>query len=170
MNERHTTRRNFLRTATAAAAAGLAWHGGIARARAAKNELVFVGFGGSYQEGQTKALFEPFEKETGINLELHLLGRLLADCELVTLLAVRDDRVVHLVASTRIRSETTIPPSEITATSLVPPPMSRMIDPVGLGRRAGPPRSRPPSAPRSGRPGARRPTGTPPPPPASRPR
>ena len=68
MSERHTTRRDFLRTATAAGAAGLAWHGGIARARAAKNELVFVGFGGSYQEGQTKALFEPFEKETGIKI------------------------------------------------------------------------------------------------------
>ena len=68
MSERHTTRRDFLRTATAAGAAGLAWSGGIARARAAKNELVFVGFGGSYQEGQTKALFEPFEKETGIKI------------------------------------------------------------------------------------------------------
>jgi len=66
MSERHTTRRDFLRTAAAAGAAGLAWSGGSARARAAKNELVFVGFGGSYQEGQTKALFEPFEKETGI--------------------------------------------------------------------------------------------------------
>jgi len=68
MSERHTTRRDFLRTATAAGAAGLAWSGGMARARAAKNELVFVGFGGSYQEGQTKALFEPFEKETGIKI------------------------------------------------------------------------------------------------------
>jgi putative spermidine/putrescine transport system substrate-binding protein len=68
MSERHTTRRDFLRAATAAGAAGLAWSGGIGRARAAKNELVFVGFGGSYQEGQTKALFEPFEKETGIKI------------------------------------------------------------------------------------------------------
>lgn len=31
-------------------------------------ELVFVGFGGAYQDGQTKALFEPFEKETGIKI------------------------------------------------------------------------------------------------------
>ncbi len=31
-------------------------------------ELVFVGFGGAYQEGQTKALFDPFEKETGIKI------------------------------------------------------------------------------------------------------
>ena len=37
-------------------------------ARGQTNELVFVGFGGSYQEGQTKALFEPFEKETGIKV------------------------------------------------------------------------------------------------------
>ena len=36
-------------------------------ARAAQ-ELVFVGFGGAYQEGQTKALFEPFERETGIKI------------------------------------------------------------------------------------------------------
>ena len=32
---------------------------------------------------------------------------------------------------TRIDWETTIPPSEMTATSLVPPPMSTTIDPVG---------------------------------------
>ncbi|MBS0222508.1 MAG: polyamine ABC transporter substrate-binding protein [Proteobacteria bacterium] len=36
-------------------------------ARAAQ-ELVFVGFGGAYQEGQTKAFFEPFERETGIKI------------------------------------------------------------------------------------------------------
>ena len=69
MSERHTTtRRHFLRTATAATAAGLAWGGAIGRPRAAKNEIVFVGFGGTYQEGQTKAMFEPFEKETGIKI------------------------------------------------------------------------------------------------------
>src|ERR1051326_3133120 len=32
---------------------------------------------------------------------------------------------------TRIDCETTIPPSEMTATSLVPPPMSTIIEPVG---------------------------------------
>ena len=69
MSERHTsTRRHFLKTATAATAAGLAWGGAIGRPRAAKNEIVFVGFGGTYQEGQTKAMFEPFEKETGIKI------------------------------------------------------------------------------------------------------
>jgi hypothetical protein len=31
----------------------------------------------------------------------------------------------------RIDCETTIPPSEITATSVVPPPMSTIIEPVG---------------------------------------
>lgn len=69
MSEGHTsTRRHFLKTATAATAAGLAWGGAIGRPRAAKNEIVFVGFGGTYQEGQTKAMFEPFEKETGIKI------------------------------------------------------------------------------------------------------
>ena len=66
MSNQQTTRRQFRRTAAAAGVAGLALPAG--RARAAKNELVFVGFGGSYQEGQTKALFEPFEKETGIKI------------------------------------------------------------------------------------------------------
>lgn len=40
----------------------------IGRAKAADNELVFCGFGGTYQAGQTKALFEPFTKETGIKV------------------------------------------------------------------------------------------------------
>src|SRR5262245_55682259 len=62
------SRRRFLATtASAALATGVA--AGPRRSRAAgKNELVFVGFGGSYQDGQTKALFEPFEKETGIKV------------------------------------------------------------------------------------------------------
>src|SRR5215470_19469126 len=63
-----TTRRQFL-TATAAGVAGLTFPSVVTRARAAaKNEIVFVGFGGTYQEGQTKALFDPFEKETGIKI------------------------------------------------------------------------------------------------------
>jgi len=63
-----TTRRHFL-TATAAGVAGLTFPSVVTRARAAgKNEIVFVGFGGTYQEGQTKALFDPFEKETGIKV------------------------------------------------------------------------------------------------------
>src|SRR5438128_1272417 len=68
----HTTRlsrRRFLTTAAAGALATAALPGAVTRARAAgKNELVFVGFGGNYQDGQTKALFEPFEKETGIKV------------------------------------------------------------------------------------------------------
>src|SRR5437867_13123785 len=68
MSHRDTTRRQFLTTAAAAGVASLALARTVTRARAAKNELVFVGFGGSYQDGQTKALFEPFEKETGIKV------------------------------------------------------------------------------------------------------
>jgi putative spermidine/putrescine transport system substrate-binding protein len=69
MSQPRTTRRQFLATATAAGAASLTFPNVITRARAAgKNEIVFVGFGGSYQEGQTKALFAPFEKETGITV------------------------------------------------------------------------------------------------------
>ena len=62
-----TSRREFLKVAAAGAAA-LAFPGVIRHARAASKELVFCGFGGNYQEGQTKALFEPFEKETGIKI------------------------------------------------------------------------------------------------------
>ena len=62
------TRRRFLATtASAALASGVSARPTPSRA-AGKNELVFVGFGGSYQDGQTKALFEPFEKETGIKV------------------------------------------------------------------------------------------------------
>jgi putative spermidine/putrescine transport system substrate-binding protein len=62
------TRRRFLATtASAAVATGVSARPTPSRA-AGKNELVFVGFGGSYQDGQTKALFEPFEKETGIKV------------------------------------------------------------------------------------------------------
>jgi putative spermidine/putrescine transport system substrate-binding protein len=61
------TRRRLL-AATTAGTAALAMPSSITGARAAANELVFVGFGGSYQEGQTKAMFEPFEKETGIKV------------------------------------------------------------------------------------------------------
>ena len=69
MTERHTiVARTIPRDGAAAGAA--AWRGAAdaSGARRRKNELVFVGFGGSYQEGQTKALFEPFEKETGIKM------------------------------------------------------------------------------------------------------
>jgi Bacterial extracellular solute-binding protein len=63
------TRRRFPTTTGAAGLGTLAVPNVITRARAqAKNELVFVGFGGSYQDGQTKAFFEPFEKETGIKV------------------------------------------------------------------------------------------------------
>ena len=69
MKRRGVTRRQLLKSAAGAAALGLGFPSVVARARAqSKNEIVFVGFGGTYQEGQTKALFEPFEKETGIKV------------------------------------------------------------------------------------------------------
>jgi putative spermidine/putrescine transport system substrate-binding protein len=69
MTQTRTTRRDFIKIASAAGIASVAFPHVITRARASsKNELVFVGFGGSYQEGQTKAFFEPFEKETGIKI------------------------------------------------------------------------------------------------------
>ncbi len=60
------TRRTVLKGASGAALA-VAGPALIGIAKAAE-ELVFVGFGGTYQEGQTKAFFEPFEKETGIKI------------------------------------------------------------------------------------------------------
>ncbi|MBI2741368.1 MAG: polyamine ABC transporter substrate-binding protein [Rhodospirillales bacterium] len=59
------TRRAFVQSAAAATIAAPAVVGTSARAA---QELVFVGFGGAYQEGQTKAFFEPFERETGIKI------------------------------------------------------------------------------------------------------
>ncbi len=61
------TRRTMMRSVAAAAAAVAAPAIIRSPARAAE-ELVFVGFGGAYQEGQTKAFFEPFERETGIKI------------------------------------------------------------------------------------------------------
>jgi putative spermidine/putrescine transport system substrate-binding protein len=63
------SRRRFLGVAAAAGLAGATWPRAATQARAAsKTELVFVGFGGTYQEGQTKAYIEPFERETGIKV------------------------------------------------------------------------------------------------------
>jgi putative spermidine/putrescine transport system substrate-binding protein len=68
MATRLISRRSALKSAlmTTAGLAAPALVGGT-RAQG-KNELVFVGFGGAYQEGQAKALFEPFEKETGVKI------------------------------------------------------------------------------------------------------
>lgn len=63
---RKSTRRQFVATLTGASAA-LALPAMPARAQKGK-ELVFAGFGGAYQDGQTKAFFEPFEKQTGIRI------------------------------------------------------------------------------------------------------
>lgn len=59
------TRRAFVRSAAAATIAAPAV---VATTARAAQELVFVGFGGAYQEGQTKAFFDPFERETGIKI------------------------------------------------------------------------------------------------------
>src|SRR2546421_9729133 len=66
MQNPRISRRRFLGTAAAGALAGAALPS-VVRAQG-KKELVCVGFGGAYQEGQTKALFEPFERETGIKV------------------------------------------------------------------------------------------------------
>jgi putative spermidine/putrescine transport system substrate-binding protein len=64
--QKNISRRRFVATTAAAGVSTIGLPFGT-RVKAA-NELVFVGFGGSYQEGQTKALFEPFERETGIKI------------------------------------------------------------------------------------------------------
>ena len=69
MRATRLSRRAFL-TATATGAASVAFPNIITTAKGAANELVFVGFGGGYQDGQTKALFEPFEKETGCQVNV----------------------------------------------------------------------------------------------------
>lgn len=61
------SRRTFIKVATSSAAAVCA-PALIGGAKAQNKEIVFVGFGGAYQEGQTKAFFEPFERETGIKI------------------------------------------------------------------------------------------------------
>lgn len=67
MLKSHLDRRKFLSTAAGAAVATGAAPFAITSARAAE-QLVFAGFGGAYQTGQQKALFEPFEKATGIKI------------------------------------------------------------------------------------------------------
>ncbi|WP_428245407.1 polyamine ABC transporter substrate-binding protein [Ferrovibrio sp.] len=61
-------RRRFIQTASALGAAASFGAPFIASSARAANQLVFAGFGGAYQEGQAKALFEPFEKQTGIKI------------------------------------------------------------------------------------------------------
>jgi len=63
----HSNRRTFLKGAAGATLA-LGAPAIVGRPAKAAQELVFVGFGGAYQEGQTKALFQPFERETGIKI------------------------------------------------------------------------------------------------------
>ena len=63
----HSNRRTFMKGAAGAALA-LGAPAIVGRPAKAAQELVFVGFGGAYQEGQAKALFQPFERETGIKI------------------------------------------------------------------------------------------------------
>jgi putative spermidine/putrescine transport system substrate-binding protein len=62
-----TTRRTFLKS-VAIGAAAVGFPAVIRKSHAAGRQLVFCGFGGNYQEGQSKALFEPYEKETGVKI------------------------------------------------------------------------------------------------------
>lgn len=59
-----SSRRDFMK---GAAAVALSAPYIVSSVRAAE-QLVFAGFGGDYQTGQTKALFEPFEQQTGIKI------------------------------------------------------------------------------------------------------
>ena len=64
-------RQKFLKLSGAVlVGAGLLGIGGCGgnRATGGSNSVVFVGFGGSYQKAQTKAWFEPFSKQTGIEV------------------------------------------------------------------------------------------------------
>ena len=63
--------------------------------------------------------------------DLDLFGGALADHQVVLLADVGGDRLVEAIAADAQRRDTTIPPSEITAISLVPPPMSMMRLPDG---------------------------------------
>lgn len=67
MSKPESTRRSFISNAVKFSAAAAAAPYIITPSRASTS-LVFSGFGGAYQEGQTKALFEPFEKATGIKI------------------------------------------------------------------------------------------------------
>jgi putative spermidine/putrescine transport system substrate-binding protein len=68
METKTISRRRFLRSSGAAAVAGISAPYVVLPSRAANKELVFVGFGGAYQDGQTKAYFEPFERDTGVKI------------------------------------------------------------------------------------------------------
>lgn len=63
-----SSRRTFIKGFGGAAAAVAIGAPYIASSARAAQQLVFAGFGGDYQTGQTKALFEPFEQQTGIKI------------------------------------------------------------------------------------------------------
>jgi putative spermidine/putrescine transport system substrate-binding protein len=62
-------RRLFLSAAVAGVASGLASTAPVRHARAqSKGEVIICGWGGSLQEAERKAFFQPFERETGIKV------------------------------------------------------------------------------------------------------
>ena len=63
--------------------------------------------------------------------DLDLLRHALADQQVVALPDVVDDVLVHLVAGDADGADGTMPPREMTATSVVPPPMSTIMLPEG---------------------------------------
>ncbi|MGY3591832.1 putative spermidine/putrescine transport system substrate-binding protein [Bradyrhizobium sp. USDA 4341] len=63
-----TSRRSFLAGAAAAIAAPVVL--GSKRAAAKSDTVTIVQYGGQYQEATVKAVFEPFTKETGINVNI----------------------------------------------------------------------------------------------------
>jgi putative spermidine/putrescine transport system substrate-binding protein len=65
---KHTPRRAVI-TGLGLAAGSILYAPFVRRARADESkELVLCGFGGAYQDGQTKAYIEPFQQETGIKV------------------------------------------------------------------------------------------------------
>jgi hypothetical protein len=70
-----------------------------------------------------------FNRHRRANADLDRLGSFVADAQVVHLFYIICDRVVEFVAGTLNRVEATMPPRLITATSIVPPPMSTTILP-----------------------------------------
>ena len=69
--------------------------------------------------------------DSGGDLDLDLFRGRFTDQHVILALYVRHDGFVHLVAPTRTEREYTMPDREMTATSVVPPPMSTTMLEVG---------------------------------------
>lgn len=68
MGETNVNRRDFLKGATASVAGAAAFGVIRSKTRAAEQELVIVGWGGSYEDSMKEAFFDPFTKATGIRI------------------------------------------------------------------------------------------------------